>query len=368
MNAPAKKPKIVWLAHEGDRSGANVALLGYLDALRDTYDFHVILPHQGNMTDALGLRNIPFSVIRQYGWTDRIGRLNGVKRFKIHVRTQLAIRQTEQLLRQENPSLVFTNTLVPFVGALAAYRSCIPHVWWIHEFGEEDFGFSVGWGQTEKAYQQMQNWSRLIICNSKAVATKFRQLMPRIRVEHIYYPVSWRGNAGGGKKLAKFLIFGQIAPAKGHKEVLQALARNKVKNLSCGGLHIKGPSENKEYLQELQQIVKEKQLNKEVKIEPGFFVAEELMPLYEVLLVASRSEAFGLVIIEAIKAGLKVVVKNRGGAPELVNETNGLLYDTEEELSPILSGIKKLPEGPSFLNYTEEMEIEKLKRLLNELS
>jgi glycosyltransferase involved in cell wall biosynthesis len=91
------------------------------------------------------------------------------------------------------------------------------------------------------------------------------------------------------------------------------------------------------------------------------------MPFYEVLIVASRSEAFGRVIVEAHKAGLQVVVKNSGGAPELVNETNGLLYSTEEELVLILAGEKKIPEGPSLMNYNEESEIKKLKNQLIEI-
>lgn len=362
-----EKKKIAWLTHEANRSGANIVLLEYVDALNDMYDFHIILPHEGNMREALQQREIPCSVIHQYGWAGSIGWWNWVKRFRIAIRSWIAIRETKQLLRKEKADIVFTNTLVPFVAALAAHRLHKPHVWWIHEFGEEDFGFKIGWGKPARAYKKMQQWSRLIICNSQAVARKFQQWMPAARICTAYYSVSWKGNNVTGKKLAKFLLFGQIAPSKGHKEVLRTLAINKQKQLSSGGLHIKGPCENKKYLDELQQMVIENHLQDEVNIEPGYFVKEEVMPLYEVLLVASRSEAFGLVIVEALKAGLKVVVKNSGGAPELVNETNGLLYSSEEELGLILSGVKKMPEGPVTMNYSEEKEIEKVKNLLNEL-
>jgi glycosyltransferase involved in cell wall biosynthesis len=367
MNMPEVKKKIVWLAHEANRSGANIALLEYVDALKDVYDFHIILPHEGNMSEALQQKEISYSVIHQYGWVGNLRWKNLIKSLKIIIRSRIAIRKTKQLIRKEKAGLVFTNTLVPFVAAHAAHSMQIPHVWWIHEFGEEDFGFSIGWGKQARAYEKMQQWSRLIICNSKAVAKKFQQLMPAARMYHAYQPVSWKGNNSTEKKLAKFLVFGQISPSKGHREILQALAVNKQKNISSGGLHIKGPCENKEYLEELKQMVLENHLQDEVKIVSDYFVAEELMPMYDVLIVASRSEAFGRVIVEAIKAGLKVVVKNSGGAPELLNETNGLLYSSEEELGLILSGIKKLPEGPSSMNYIEEKEIEKLKNLLKEL-
>ena len=230
-----------------------------------------------------------------------------------------------------------------------------------------DFGFTIGWGNPVGAYQKMQRWSRLLIYNSLAVANKFKQCMPLVNGSTIYQPVSWNGHSSSEKKLVRYLMFGQITPSKGHREVLQAMAANKQKYLPVFGLHIMGPCENKIYLEELHQIVHENNLHNEVQIETGFFVKEAIMPLYEVLLVASRSEAFGRVIVEANKAGLKVVVKNCGGAPELINETNGLLYNTEEELRLILSGEKKIPEGPLKMNYNEANEMKKLKHLLNEI-
>jgi glycosyltransferase involved in cell wall biosynthesis len=367
MNIAREKKKIVWLAHEGNKSGANIAMLEYAEALKDRYEFHIILPHEGSMIPALTARGIPYSIIRQYGWADSVLRSQWVKRVRINIRSRLAIRQTERLLRREDVSLVFTNTLVPFVAAIAAHRLHIPHVWWIHEFGEEDFGFRIGWGKPQTAYKRMQQWSQLIICNSRAVARKFQSLMPAARIYHAYQPVSWKGTDPVRPRVAKFLIFGQIAPSKGHKEVLHAIGVNKRKGRSSGGVHIKGPCENQEYLEELQQIVSNDDLGDEVKIEPGFVDPHELMPLYEVLLIASRSEAFGRVIVEAIKAGLKVVVKNSGGAPELVNSTNGLMYSSDEELELILSGTKTLPPGPPSLSYSEQEEVEKIKSLLNGL-
>src|SRR5689334_18271928 len=72
MNIAREKQKIVWVAHEGNKSGANVALLEYVAALKDVYDFHIILPHEGNMISALTNRRIPYSIIRQYGWAGKI--------------------------------------------------------------------------------------------------------------------------------------------------------------------------------------------------------------------------------------------------------------------------------------------------------
>ncbi len=362
VNMSSHKKKIIWLAHEGNLSGANIALLEYVDVLKDEYDFHLILPHEGSMNEALNERSIPVTMIPQYSWIDDGN--NGMLRKA--VRSFLAIRATKQLIIKENADIIFTNTLAPFTAAKAAHQLQKPHVWWIHEFGEEDFGFRIGWGKPHVAYRKMEKWSRLIICNSEAVTNKFRALMPAAAVKRLYQPVSFSAKPEvAGKKVARFLMFGQITASKGHRQVLEAIAELKqTKHMTDISLHIKGPCENKVYLDELFRFIAVHGLQEQVKIETGFFQKEEVMPLYEALIVASQSEAFGRVIVEANKAGLRVIVKNSGGAPELINETNGILYKDSNELMQILSGEIQLPTVEIKQNYNEEQEIQALKNWL----
>jgi len=101
-----------------------------------------------------------------------------------------------------------------------------------------------------------------------------------------------------------------------------------------------------------------------VQILPGYFNKEDVLPHYEVLIVASKAEAFGRVIVEASKAGLRVVVRNSGGASELVNEGNGLLFNNQTELEDVLCGDRALPETDIYLNYDESQEIQNLTDLL----
>lgn len=337
-------------------------MLEYVDALSDVYQFHIILPHTGTMNNALNERSIPVTVIPQYAW---VGDENKNSLRKV-VRSFLAIRATKQLIINQHADIIFTNTLVPFTAAKAAHQLHKPHVWFIHEFGEEDFGFQIGWGNPQKAFAKMEAWSSLIICNSDAVANKFKALMPAADLQRLYQPVSWHGvTFYSKKKPASFLMFGQITPSKGHREVLHAIASLKEQQKKTDlTLHIKGPCENKDYLLELQQFIAAHKLEDQVQIETGFFKKEEVMPMYEVLIVASQAEAFGRVIVEANKAGLRVIVKNSGGAPELINETNGLLYNTKNDLMQILSGETAMPTAEIKLNYNEQEEIQKLKILL----
>ena len=81
--------------------------------------------------------------------------------------------------------------------------------------------------------------------------------------------------------------------------------------------------------------------------------------------MSSKSEAFGRVIVEALKAGLRVLVRNSGGAPESVNSSNGLLYNSHAELAAVLSGDIKFPEGEIIMNYSEAQQLNELKQMLS---
>ncbi len=357
--------KILWQTHESNVSGANIAMLEYIDALENDFCFFVILPHKGTMQLELEKRDIPFSIIHQYGWTNVYPWWNISKWTRVVFRSFAAVFHTIKLIKVEKPSIVSTNTLVPFSASIAAWLKKTPHVWWIHEFGKEDFGFTTGWGNEKISLKWMQLSSKLIIGNSNAISNKFAKLMPKANVATIYQPVSWKAaQTAKNAKLARFLMFGQLAPSKGHIDVLKAMVTNRQKGKPLNSLHIKGPSEINSYLVELQQFVSQHELDPYVQIEAGYFKKEEVMPQYEILIVASHAEAFGRVIVEANKAGLCVLVRNSGGAAELINESNGLLFATQIELEAALCSEHTFPDTPIHFNYNEAKEIENLTALL----
>ena len=64
---------------------------------------------------------------------------NPVKRFSQYWGATVAIAK---LLQHIKPDLVVTNTIVAPCGAFASKFLGIPHVWYIHEFLEEDHGLT----------------------------------------------------------------------------------------------------------------------------------------------------------------------------------------------------------------------------------
>lgn len=368
MSEQIKKKKIIWLAHESNLSGANIALLEWIDVLKEDYTFHIIVPHEGNMQTALATRRIATTVIYQYSWSGTFCWWQITKLTRLFGRSLIAMRQTKALLKREHTDLVFTNTIVPFIGALAAYRLNIPHVWWIHEFGIEDFGIRIGWGHDSAAYAQMKKWSKLIICNSDAVEKNFKTYMPGADIRRLYQPVSWDENCNAPKKkIARYIMFGQMIKSKGHFGVLEALHKAFQLNPEVDfSLHIKGPCEDNSYYESLKEFICTNNLDF-VSLERGFFKKEDILPNYEVLIMASDCEAFGRIVIEAQKAGLKTIIKNKGGVKELTKNGNGVLYSNEKELINMFTGQTPIPASVGKLPYEEVDEIERLKGWLDNL-
>ena len=64
-------------------------------------------------------------------------------------------------------------------------------------------------------------------------------------------------------------------------------------------------------------------------------ILRKLYSIADVSLVTSRSEAFGLVVIEAMACGTPVIGTNLGGIPDIITEDTGMLFEPEnfEELA-----------------------------------
>lgn len=99
----------------------------------------------------------------------------------------------------------------------------------------------------------------------------------------------------------------------------------------------------------LMRLVREAGLESRITF-CGVLEQNQLLSLYReamALVLPSRSEAFGIVLLEAMASGLPVVAADTGGIPEVVvSRENGLLFETEsvERLEEQLEAIITQPD------------------------
>jgi len=130
-------------------------------------------------------------------------------------------------------------------------------------------------------------------------------------------------------KAIHYLYLGVITKTKGIYDLLEVIVRHKEEFRDRLVLHVGG---NKE-VNTLVNIIKENDIEDIVKFEGWVSGSKkiDLLNLCEVFILPSYTEGLPISILEAQSYGHFVVATNVGGIPEIVNETNGMLFPPQDK-------------------------------------
>ena len=134
-------------------------------------------------------------------------------------------------------------------------------------------------------------------------------------------------------------LFGRISEFKGQHLLIEAVQRLKDEGI-CVQAWIVGEAFEEAYLNQLKKMSKDFDLEDQIRF-PGFYENPmELMSCLDAVVLTTKKESFGLVLIEAMHAGVPVIGSNAGGVPEIIDHgTTGLLFETWNSIS--LAGVIK---------------------------
>ena len=187
-------------------------------------------------------------------------------------------------------------------------------------------------------YLQKQAEENLPISKDKIVHIYYGVKMPehvtpeRTRELEIQFNIKDKFHVG---------LFGRIDDYKGQHLLLEA-----VEKLANDGLDIHaaivGEAFDPEYEQSLRNKAAEKGLGNKFHFFGFYDTPIELMTCFDTIVLTTKNETFGLVLIEAMFAGIAVIGSNAGGVPEIIDhEKTGLLYETWNS-SDLADKIKRL--------------------------
>jgi glycosyltransferase involved in cell wall biosynthesis len=122
-------------------------------------------------------------------------------------------------------------------------------------------------------------------------------------------------------------LFGRISEYKGQHLLIEAIEKLRNENVVVKGWII-GEAFEPNYLDSLKEMVWSKNLSAQVNFLDFYPNPVELMSCFDTVLLTTRSETFGLVLIEAMHAGVAVIGSDAGGVPEIIDhEKTGLLFE-----------------------------------------
>lgn len=199
-----------------------------------------------------------------------------------------------------------------------------------------EFSYDPIWNKNAKIIRAVCQRAETIIAVSENTKAWIRKRGIETPLEVIYNGVNFTkfGNrdAGhrrsAGRRKNTLLFVGQVSPRKGPDVLIAALAHLKKTDISA---KVVGQAEHV-YLKQLLEQTRTLKLDNRVEL-LGEVSEKQLLELYHeadlfVFPTKLETEGFGLVVAEAMAAGLPVIASRIGPLPELVSHgVNGLLFE-----------------------------------------
>ncbi len=121
-------------------------------------------------------------------------------------------------------------------------------------------------------------------------------------------------------------LFSRLEEPKGQHLLIEAVGRAKDEGVPLHAL-IVGHVMDAEYVAGLKAMIDHLNLDDRIHFEGFSNDIQRWMQACDVVALTTREETFGLVLIEAMRAGVAVIGSDRGGVPEIIqHERNGLLF------------------------------------------
>ena len=324
-------------SHSSNLCGAERSLLDLTKVLVQDHGVicTVVLPFHGPLEDELTHAGASCIIVPYNWWCwspgvppltgDDVARLLGTSAAAV-------VGMGLTALRNIDPDVIMTMTMVIPWGAITAALLNRPHVWHVCEFGQLDHGLHFA-RQFEEILDTIRDASAVVMTITEA---QRRVLFPALRDEecvplyrHIEIPPSDAiepqtvcFKRPGAARLA---MFATIQEGKGQEDAVKAVAElvhrgHEVELLLAGHA-------DSHYLARLDRLIQEHALEPYVLISGFIPDVYDAMRQADIVLVCSRHEAFGRVAVEASLLGKAIVYSGSGALPEYMQDgKTGLAY------------------------------------------
>ncbi|PTR10585.1 glycosyltransferase involved in cell wall biosynthesis [Nitrosospira sp. Nsp5] len=350
--------RVCFISHSAGRYGAELALVELLQGLLCLgVEVLVLIPKKGPLLDELERLNIEWRIVGYPVWMSRPRRLRS--RVIRLLKTALMSIRVAWIIRKWNADVVYTNTVVIGVGALAARLLRRPHVWHSHESLKHNPSQKFDLGEQTTSYL-LHRLSAAIIATSHSVKNDYKHLPDPDKIRVVYQSVTPCANAGSREPVQNRLFFqcviiGSLHPWKGQDQAISALAQLTDRNINAHLLLV--GDDGRRYRAQLVQQAKDLDMTRRLTF---YGYAEDPLLLIrnaDVVLVCSRWEAFGRVAIEAMLAGKPVIGSARGATTEIIQHgQTGLLYEwgNIEDLTEKIQFLHDNPEEARRIGHTAQ--------------
>ncbi len=210
--------------------GAELSLLEVVSRLRDSYEFHLLIPAPGPLQDAAERAGAKTWILPWPEAICRTGetamRAGPVRLLRAAMKLRSFTRELSDMLAEMDPAVFITNAVkAHIVGALAHRRNDIPLIWYMRD-GLEDRILS------RKLLRLLSRRCDLAICISQYVLSQLREYVATSLPAQVIYNIvdlnRFHPEVSPASDLRKapgevwFGMVGPVTPLKGHDIFLEA--------------------------------------------------------------------------------------------------------------------------------------------------
>ena len=255
-------------------------------------------------------------------------------------------KKIEKIVDEEKPNIIHTNNLAGFsvsIWKLAKDRNikvvhtlrdyyllCIKSTMFNEKLNKSCEKQCLACKLYSIPKKEMSKYVDVVVGISKFILNKHLEYgyFLSAKKEVIYNGVELSQNVVKKEKSNKDIILGfvgSLSPSKGIEWLLQNFIKMDMPNIK---LYIYGKGITKTYENQLKQKYKSDKI-----VFQGFKKPQEIYNNIDILIVPSLwNEPFGRIVPEANSYGIPVLVSNRGGLPELIEEgKNGYIFELDKE-------------------------------------
>lgn len=315
--------------------GAERVLLETIDVLRERgVDCRILLPGDGEFAQELRAAGVPYAYLSGGSWVSW-SKPTVVGRIKAAVKIAWSVFRAARMIRAWQCDVVYSNTVTFCYGSVVARILSLPHVWHLHEFGVEDHGLFYHFGE-RFSNVSVGHMSSMCIVVSQALASKYGRYIESSKLR-VVYPSMHRAPteeaapervaAWSGSRRLRLIVVGGLVEGKGQVDAVGALTNLREAGVDAEVIMVGGG--DPAYRQKLEELGRLHSLGDRLRFVGRVASSLPFIQASDVVVVTSRSEAFGRVTIEAMLAGKTVVGARSGATPELIQDgINGLLYES----------------------------------------
>ncbi len=353
--------KILYIIHDNKKGGAAVSFLATIKGVSREHEVFVLTPHKkGYIPDELDRLGIWHKNAHYFWWEiAKVGNpaLDKVRFFlykMLNVYNHFEARRLTKLTRALGIDIIHSNSTAINIGALLSERTGLPHVWHLRELALPEYPLYPA--RRNDTLDAVLNTGHNTYVAISEYAAKFyeKYIEGNGRIHVIYNGIDSSYNyrkkeSDYNSDAPIFLISGNYCEEKGQIDVAHAAGLLVKKGVTNFKVYMAGRgdfAEVKRYIAKFDATGADAEsaddaaigrtADKPVLSDHIVFcgLVDDMRALRhkcDVEIVASRTEAFGRVTVEAMRASNPVIGSAAGGTTELIKDgVTGFLYEYKD--------------------------------------